>query len=165
MRSILASVAAVSSLLLAAPASAHEVKKGDITVEHPLVRASLGKAPNTAAYAVLKNAGPSPDRLLGAFCACAKRVELHGHVMRGQVAEMRPVAAVPVPAGGQAALAPRGHHLMIFGLKRPLEAGTMVNLTLRFERAGAVTVPFFVTSRVEQELKAHSEGRHEAHAH
>jgi copper(I)-binding protein len=165
MRPILAFIAAASALLIGASASAHEVKKGDLTVEHPLVRASLGKAPNTAAYAVVKNVGARSDRLLGASCACAARVELHSHVMRGQVAEMRSVAALPVPAGGQVALAPRGHHLMIFGLKRPLEAGTMVNLTLRFERAGAVTVPFFVTSRVEQELKAHTEGRHEAHAH
>lgn len=165
MRPILASIAALSALLLAAPATAHELKKGELTVDHPLVRAPLGRAPNTAAYAILKNAGPAPDRLLGASCACAKRVEVHGHAMRGQVAEMRPVAAVPVPAGGQAALEPRGHHLMLFGVKRPLEAGTMVNLTLRFERAGAVTVPFFVTSRVEQELKAHAEGRHGAHGH
>ena len=142
-------------MLVAAPAAAHEVKKGPITVEHPLVRAPLGRAPNTAGYAVIRNAGPAADRLLGASCACAAKVELHSHVMRGQVAEMRPVGSVQIPAGGHAVFAPAAHHLMITGLKAPLEAGAMVNLTLRFERAGSVVVPFFVTARVDQELNAH----------
>ena len=154
---LFASVAS-AVLALAAPAAAHEVRKGDMVVDHPLARASLGRVPNTAAYFVLKNQGRAPDRLLGASCACAAKVELHQHVMKGAVASMAPVASVVVPAGGQVAFAPGGHHAMLTGLKRPLEAGTMVELTLRFERAGAVKVPFFATSRVEQELTAH--GRH-----
>jgi hypothetical protein len=38
------------------------------------------------------------------------------------------------------ALAPGGLHVMLIGLTRPLAAGERVPLTLRFERAGAVTV-------------------------
>jgi hypothetical protein len=41
----------------------------------------------------------------------------------------------------------------------------MANVTLRFERAGAVTVPFFVTARVEEELNAHRKDGHAQHAH
>lgn len=159
----LALVAAV--MLAAAPAAAHEVKKGAITIEHPLVRASLGRAPNTAGYFVIRNSGPAADRLVGASCACAGRVELHAHAVSNGVASMRPVTSVTAPAGGSAVFAPQGLHLMIMGVRKPLEAGTMVDLTLRFERAGAVTVPFFVTARVEQELNAHGKDPGAPHAH
>ena len=146
---------AVAAVLLAAPAAAHEVKTRTLVVEHPLVRASLGRAPNSAGYFVVRNDGGAADRLVGASCACAARVSLHSHASRNGVATMQPVAAVTVPAGGRVAFIPGGHHLMITGLKKRLEAGTVVTLTLRFERAGAVAVPFFVTARVEQELNAH----------
>jgi hypothetical protein len=158
-------LALAALMLAAAPAAAHEVKKGEITVEHPLMRASLGRSPNSAGYFVVRNSGKGADRLLGASCACAARVEMHAHTMSDGVASMRPVASVVAPAGGSAVFAPQGHHLMIVGLKKPLEAGTMANVTLRFERAGAVTVPFFVTARVEEELNAHRKDGHAQHAH
>ena len=151
---------AFAAVLIAVPAAAHEAKKGEIVVEHPLARASLGQVPNTAGYFVVRNNGKAADRLVGAACACAARVELHSHTVRDGVASMQPVTAVAVPAGGTAVFAPAGHHLMIMGLKQRLEAGTVVPLTLRFERAGAVQVPFFVTARVEQELAAHRGGHH-----
>lgn len=152
-------------MLTAVPAVAHEVKKGAITVEHPLVRASLGRAPNTAGYFVIRNSGKAADRLVGASCSCAARVELHAHTVSDGVASMQPVTSVTAPAGGSAVFAPQGLHLMIMGVRKPLAAGTMVDLTLRFERAGAVTVPFFVTARVEEELSAHRKGEagHQGH--
>jgi len=151
---------AILLLAAAAPAAAHELKKGDLVVEHPLVRASLGRSPNTAGYFTVRNKGGSPDRLTAASCACAARVELHTHVVSNGVASMRPVASVTAPPGAAAVFAPGGYHLMIMGLKKPLEAGTVVNLTLRFERAGAVNVPFFVTARVEEELRSVRQGHH-----
>lgn len=153
-------------LLAAAPAAAHEVRKGAIVADHPLMRASLGRAPNTAAYVVLRNTGPTPDRLVSASCACARKVEIHHHDMAGGVMKMHRMAALPVPAGGVAELAPgQGHALMVMGLKKPIEAGTMVELRLRFERAGEVRVPFFATRDVERELNSHGRGASAAHAH
>ena len=165
MRSVLSAaartlLAAAAYAGLAAAAYAHEVKKGDLVVEHPLARASLGRVPNTAGYFIVRNTGRTPDRLVGASCACAARVELHGSVVRNGVASMQRVTAVAIPAGGAVVFAPTANHLMIMGLRKPLEAGTMVPITLRFERAGAVQVPFFVTARVEQELAAHRGEHH-----
>ena len=155
-----------AALLAASPASAHEVRKGEIVVDHPLMRASLGRAPNTAAYAVLRNAGSAPDRLIGASCACARKVEIHHHDMSGSIMKMHPMTALTVPAKGALTLAPgEGHALMIMGLKKPVEAGTMVELRLRFERAGEVRVPFFATRDVERELNSHGRGAAGAHAH
>lgn len=156
MRNVLIALAALA--VTTAPAAAHEAKKGAITVVHPLLRASIGKAPNSAGYFTVQNAGPKPDRLLSASCACAAKVQAHTvTTTRDGRQMMTPAAAVGIPAKGRVAFEPGSHgqHLMLTGLKAPLEAGTVVPLTLRFEQAGAVNVPFFVTARVEQEIAAH----------
>ena len=125
------------------------VAKGDLTLEHPQVRASIGATTSTAAYLTVRNGGDLPDRLLSASCTCAARVEIHTHQMQGGVARMRRVPALAVPARGRAVLAPGGAHLMLIGLKQPVREGADPRLTLVFERAGAVTVRFHATRRIE----------------
>jgi hypothetical protein len=156
---------ALAAVLLAAaaPASAHEAKKGDMVVNHPILRASLGKSPNTAGYLTLQNKGKTADRLVSASCACAAKVEVHGMKSEAGRMVMRPAGPVAIPAGGQVAFRPGGLHLMVTGLKAPLEAGTLVPMTLTFEKAGAVQAPFFATARVEEELKAHGAGAAQSH--
>ena len=142
------SLLAAAALLVAAPAlAAPAVSKGPITVSRAEVRASLGRAPNTAAYAVIRNGGYGPNRLVAASCACATRIELHSVRVLNGVAEMRPAPTLSIPAGSELALRPGGQHLMIFGLKAPLQAGSTVKLTLRFEHGLRVDVPFTVTSQ------------------
>jgi copper(I)-binding protein len=53
---------------------------------------------------------------------------------------MRQVAAVEIPARGEARLAPGGLHIMLIGLSEPLREDAGFPLTLVFERAGEVTV-------------------------
>jgi hypothetical protein len=157
MRPVLA-----AALLFAAalPASAHEVKAGSVTVSHPIVRASVGKVPNTAAYMTLVNKGKTADRLLSASCACARKVEAHGTTTGADgVARMAAAGPIVLPAGGEVAFKPGGRHLMLTGLAKPLEAGTVVELTLVFEKAGRVTAPFFATARVDEEM-AHGAHKH-----
>ncbi|MDP8917242.1 MAG: copper chaperone PCu(A)C [Pseudomonadota bacterium] len=156
----------LAALLLAAAPAGAQARKGEIVVERPVMRASLGQAPNTAAYVVIRNTGSAPVRLLGASCACARRVEIHRHEMRGGVMRMRAVAALTVPAGGRLALKPgHGHALMVMGLKKPVENGTKVELRLRFQRAGEIRVPFLATRDVERALTGRGQGSPGAHAH
>ncbi len=143
--------------LLALPAAGAAAAK-DVSVAAPQVRASLGRAPNTAAYAVVRNAGARPDQLVSASCSCAARVELHTHRMDGGVGRMTRVPALVVPARGQLALAPGRAHLMLIGLKRPLRDGEGQALTLVFERAGAVSATFAVRSTIVAPA-----ARHHAH--
>jgi copper(I)-binding protein len=87
----------------------------------------------------LSNLGAAPDRLLGGATPVASQVEVHEMSMDGGVMRMRPVSGgLVIPAGGTVALKPGGYHIMLIGLKTPLTAGTMVPLTLRFEKAGLV---------------------------
>ena len=154
MRHLLRVLAAATLGAASTPVAAQEARKGDISVLRPLVRASLGRAPNTAAYFIIRNRGAAPDRLVSAACTCATKAELHEHQMQGGVARMRRVLAVTAPARGEMAFAPGGRHLMLTGLKRPLRAGAQVEITLVFERAGAVRVPFRVSASVDQQTAA-----------
>jgi len=51
---------------------------------------------------------------------------------------MRPVDAVPIPAGGDVALAPGGHHVMVMGLSDALTVGDHVPIVLHFAEAGEI---------------------------
>jgi copper(I)-binding protein len=49
---------------------------------------------------------------------------------------MRPVAGLDLPAGKTVALQPGGYHLMLIGLKRHLQVGESIDLTLVVDRGG-----------------------------
>jgi copper(I)-binding protein len=133
-------ILAAPALLPAAPVRAHhDTVFGAITIGHPWTRAAGANA-NGAAYMTLRNAGPVPDRLLAASTPVARTVELHTHIREGEVMRMRPVDDIPLPPGETVRLRPGGLHVMLIGLTEPLRQGTMVPLTLRFERAGETTV-------------------------
>lgn len=67
-------------------------------------------------------------------------VELHTHEMDGDMARMRQVPEIAVPAGETVELAPRGLHVMLMGVESALREGDTLDLTLIFETAGEVTV-------------------------
>jgi len=99
-----------------------------------------------AGYLVIANGGAA-DKLLGASSDAASAVELHTHKMEGDVARMRQVDDVAVPAGQKVEFKPGGLHLMLMGLKRPLKNGDQVAIKLRFEKAGEVPVNFVVDNQ------------------
>jgi periplasmic copper chaperone A len=120
-----------------APA-AERVEVGEVVITDAWARASLGSAPNSAAYMTLEATGAEGDRLIGGATPAAERVELHVHLMEGDIARMRQVDAVEVAPGSPTVLAPGGLHVMLINLVAPLEEGASLPLTLVFERAGAV---------------------------
>ena len=133
-------LAALLLIALAAPASAHQIKVGDLLIVHPWSRATPGQAPNGAVFVKIENQGQAEDKLLAVSSDVADMVHIHEHVMEGEVAKMRPVDFVPLPAQSTTELKPGGYHIMLMGLKEPLvEYGTF-HLTLTFERAGSIEV-------------------------
>lgn len=102
-------------------------------------RAMPTTATNGAAYFVVNNTGTQPDRLLSAHSDRAERTELHTHVHTHEgLMRMQPVEAVEIPAGGQLAFKPGSYHVMLLGLKQPLNAGEHLSLTLTFEHQGVL---------------------------
>ncbi len=134
--------ALVFALLLgfAGGAAAGEAMKGDIHVDQPWARASIGAAKAGAAYMTLANHGSEADRLLAVETDVARRSELHTHLMEDGVMKMRQVEAIEVDPGTPTVLEPGGLHVMLMGLEAPLEQGKSFPLRLIFERAGAIEV-------------------------
>ncbi|OIQ80248.1 hypothetical protein GALL_380020 [mine drainage metagenome] len=83
-----------------------------------------------AAYMVLQSALDAT--LTNITSDAAGSVEIHSMTMDHGVMEMRMQETLPLPAGKPVRLAPGGLHLMLFDLKKPLEAGDQLTLTLTF---------------------------------
>lgn len=126
-------------LLASVPALGHDYTQGELFIGHPWTRVA-GANGTGAGYLSIRNNGAVPDRLLGASTPAARAVEMHTMLQDGEVMRMRPVTEIPVAPGATVTLAPGGLHIMLLGLTAPLALGGDVPLTLRFERAGEVTV-------------------------
>jgi len=133
-------------MALAAPAGAHEFKLGNLTIDHPWARASIGQAKVGAAYFALINHGEEPDRLIGVETPVAERPALHTHLMEEGVMKMRPVEAIEIDPGAPTLLQPGGLHVMLMGLKAPLVEGESFPLVLTFEKSGSIEIEVTVDS-------------------
>jgi copper(I)-binding protein len=91
---------------------------------------------------VIRNDGPAADALLGASSPIVTSVELHKTMAMGSgdMMGMVPVSRIDVPAGGSVELKPGGFHLMMLDPTATLTVGGTVDITLRFEQAGTITV-------------------------
>jgi periplasmic copper chaperone A len=101
----------------------------------------------SAVYMTLVNSGGSADALLGARTDAARAVELHATELENNVARMRPVQQIDIPAGGSAELKPGGFHMMLVGITRELKPGETVALTLLFQSGRTIAVAAPVRER------------------
>lgn len=99
------------------------------------IRLPAPGASMTAAY--LSVSRDSDDRLVAAEIDGVERVELHTNNEVDGVMQMRRVEGFEVTAGEPLVLAPRGNHLMLFGVAEDFAEGEMRTVTLTFE-SGAV---------------------------
>ena len=130
------------ALILLCMATSWAADKKPYRFEDAFVRATPMKM--SAGYVVIKNDGNEKDTLLGAAAPWAGKIELHEIVENKGVVEMREVNKMTLSAHGMLALRPNGLHLMLFDLDKPLVVGKTVTLTLKFAKAGDVTVKFRV---------------------
>lgn len=134
---------------------------GDIRVLDAWAQETPSGAQVAGVYVVVANAGDTPDRLIAAESPRAARVDLHEMRMDGDLAVMRGVSSVDIPAHGVALMAPGGMHVMLNDIETPLAAGQSVPLTLRFARAGELTIEAPVRTRTPDAPG----GGHAGHAH
>ena len=130
--------------IMAITANAHGFELGDLFVRHPYATPSLAGSQNGAVYFKgIKNAGKEADQLLSAKTQVAEKVEIHEMTMDGDIMKMRPLSSIDIPAGGEVSIAkgnPNGYHLMLLGLKKPLQEGDSFPVWLTFKQAGEVKV-------------------------
>jgi len=121
----------VAVVLLASGAAA---QTGSPEITSIWARATPGRADTGAAYVTIESA--KADRLTGASTPVASKAELHEVTMQDGIMKMRSMPAIELPAGRTVVLKPGSIHIMLIGLKQPLQAGESFPLTLEFEKAG-----------------------------
>ncbi len=125
--------------LLACTADAHEegpvVVIGDLSIHDAYAPAPI--TPDVAAlYFTIRNAGALPDRILAVHVDVADSASLHTQTRSGAGTRMQSLESLPVPAAGEARLAPGGDHVMLTGLRRDYQAGDTIQAEVVLERAG-----------------------------
>ena len=114
---------------------------GAITVTDAWARPAMSMGGAGAAYLTITNGTAQDDALLAVRTAAAANPEIHETTAMGSgMTGMQPVDKVPVPAGQTVRLEPGGYHIMLINLTSELKAGTTIQLTLTFQKAGDVTV-------------------------
>jgi copper(I)-binding protein len=130
---------AVAVATCAAPAFAHSVTVGSLSLTDLWTRATPPKAPTAAGYLTITNTGKEADRLISAISPAAEKGELHIMQVKDGVMTMHPVdGGIAIPAGGSVTLAPGGFHLMFTTMKDTLKEGDKLPVTLTFAKAGGV---------------------------
>lgn len=109
-----------------------------ITVERAWAGATPGRARTGAVYLTIIDRG-APDRIVGVSTPVAETAGIHQSSNENGIMRMRPVPSLPVTPGAPVILAPGGYHIMLTGLRHPLEHGQTFPVTLSFERAAPVT--------------------------
>jgi copper(I)-binding protein len=102
-----------------------------VTISDAWVRATRPGQEVGAAYMTLSSTGWSC--LTKASSTAAGTIEMHSMSMNDGVMKMRMLEHLELPAGKPVKLAPGGFHLMLFDLKKPLAAGSSVEMVLTFE--------------------------------
>jgi copper(I)-binding protein len=136
---------------------------GGVEIKDAWARATPGAAENGAAYLTLLS--PAGDRLTGVTSPIAEKAELHRMTNDGGIMRMRDVGAIDLPPGTPVTLKPGGLHIMMMGLKHPLQPGQSIPLTLQFDKAGAREVSVAVGKVGAMGPEAHSGAAHNQPAH
>lgn len=134
--------------LINADADRAMVALGDLMVTNGFAFATLPNQPVGGGFVTIANQGTVDDRLISAQSPIAGKMEIHTMALDGDVMRMREVdGGLALPAGGTVELKPGGHHLMFMQITQALKAGSTVEVTLTFERAGSVTLALPIETR------------------
>lgn len=121
--------------LFASRASAHEYDVGSLKVEHPWLRAPADGDNKAQFYAVIYNNGATPDKLVAVKSEKFGKAEVHGDAK--QLNLVTPIVLAPK---SKLKLAPGGAYVALLDIKKHLEVGWGLEMTLVFENAGEVTI-------------------------
>ena len=84
------------------------------------------------------------DTLLGATTPVARSVDMHETSEEAGMMKMRPLEQVELQPGQPVLFEPGGMHMMLMDLQQALPAGAHFPLTLRFAKAGDMSVTVIV---------------------
>ena len=116
-------------------ASAHEYELGKLVVEHPWIRAPKEGENKAYLYSFIHNLGDAPDKLIGVKAEKFGKVEFYPDARGG-----KPANGIVIPGKQTTTLAPGGAYVLLLDIKKHLEVGWGLEMTLTFEKAGEVVI-------------------------
>jgi periplasmic copper chaperone A len=143
-----AALFALSLLQLSvSPVHAEDYKVGSIQISQPWARATPKGASAAAAYMTVTNSGTTAQHLNCVSSDAAVECQIHEMSMDGGVMKMRPLqGGLEVKPGETVALKPGSFHVMLVGLKQPLQAGQSIGATFKVDGGTTVQVAFPVAA-------------------
>ncbi|OOG52725.1 hypothetical protein B0E47_15740 [Rhodanobacter sp. B05] len=126
---------------LSLAAGVHASAADHVHATHAWIRVLPGALP-AGAYVTLENDGDQPVALTGASSRAYAQVMLHHSSTDGGVSRMTMVDSLPIPAHGEARLAPAGYHLMLMQPAATVKPGSTVRLLLKFSDGSTLSTDF-----------------------
>ena len=112
----------------------------EIIVKDAWIRGIPHSAKATAAFMAIQNTGPDEMVLKSVTSEVAEIVQIHTMEQVGEIMKMKEINELRIPANGQTVLAPKGYHIMLIGLLRPINEGETIPLSLSFVDGATVGV-------------------------
>ena len=124
-------IAKLSAALIAGALSTSLMAQS-VDVKDAWARATVQGQQATGAF--MKLTAKDGAKLVSAASPVAGVTEVHEMKMEGDIMKMRAVqGGLDLPAGKAVELKPGGYHVMLMGLKAPLQKDTTIPLTLTFK--------------------------------
>ena len=133
-RSMMLATTAVMTLLVGVGV-AHEYEVGKLKVEHPWLRAPQDGDNKAQFYAVIENNGDAPDKLIA-----VKSEKFSKAAIFGDGKNLSTETPVTIAPKQKVTLAPGGAYIGLLDIKKHLEVGWGLEMTLVFEKAGEVVI-------------------------
>jgi copper(I)-binding protein len=125
--------------LLLAGAAFAATQGSPLKVEHGWVRWLPANLP-AAGYAVIRNDGDQPVKLIGADSDDYGMAMLHRSMQQHGKDTMERMDALSIPAHGEVKLAPGGYHFMLMDATHPIKPGDTVTIDLQFDNQETLKV-------------------------
>lgn len=127
----------------------------DVQVHNAYIRAVPPTAAVTAAFMDINNQGNQARAVVSASSAAADAVELHTHTNVDGVMQMRQVKQIDLAANSTTHLKPGGLHIMLIGLKKPLNMDENVLVSLKLDDGSLLELDLPVRKMVGMPHKNH----------
>jgi copper(I)-binding protein len=101
---------------------------GQLGVFDAWIRQAPPGATMMAGYATLRNTGDAPVTVLTAQSNSFRMTSVHETIVANDVAKMREVHRLVIPAGGEVRMAPGGRHLMLMQPRHDIVVGDKVEV-------------------------------------
>jgi len=139
IRNLIFFIILIAAALGSAYAHADDLSK-DIFVSDAWVQAMPPSQTTTAAYMVISNNSQKEAILESASSDIAGATEIHQMSDMNGMMNMAMVSNIHIPALGKVTLNPEGFHIMLINLKKPVDKGDLVPITLHFQDGSSVIV-------------------------